>query len=150
MLTSKATEGFMKSVYEEWKRRAPLPAGVSGGFLGGPVCQGRAGSGPFQRPVDSGVTVLTSVPSPGFGGSCYVCTVLRLGMEPSCHLCFWREMDCWGKAPPASIFIPSVLSRTSVLSCVYTMLHGVQSAFAQLTTQPCWTVSVRRETSSHF
>lgn len=39
-LTSKATEGFMKSVYEEWKRRTPLPAGVSGSFLGGAVCQG--------------------------------------------------------------------------------------------------------------
>ena len=42
--TSKATERFMKSVYEEWKRRAPLPAGVTRSFLGGAVCWGPAGS----------------------------------------------------------------------------------------------------------
>ena len=144
--TSKATERFMKSVYEEWKRRAPLPAGVTRSFLGGAVCWGPAGSlglakglwlpgllrPPLSPPLDFGEVALCAQWSGWEQDAPVICA-------PGVR---WTIGE---KTPQVNVSPLSFEQSISFIPCFHTLLHDAQPAFAQLLAQPCWTASERRE-----
>ena len=149
--TSKATERFMKSVYEEWREGLPCLLGFLDASWEVRLCWGRGVSLGLAKGLwIQGLLCPPLFPPLDFGKAALCAQWSGWEWDPPV-ICASGVRWTIGENPPQVSFYPLRFEQNiSFIPSFYTMLHHVQSAFAQLIAQPCWMVSVRRETSNHF